>query len=144
MTYTVEALDELCKSIFDKRKEIDDKKEELKLLNNRLFVIQQSMMEALKELDRKNYQSPHGTVTVKERWRVNLPKTDADKEKLFGWLRDKGEEVFLRYATVNSNSLNSLYMSDWEAAKEAGEGMEFEVPGVERPTLFEDLGVRKK
>ena len=72
---------------------------------------------------------------------MSLPSEDVDKAALFKHLEERG--ISMKYLTVNSNSLNSLYMADWEAAKIAGEGMDFKMPGVSEPTLFEDLRITK-
>ena len=138
---TVAELDGLVKQIFDKRVEIEAADLVSTGLNKELLALKAKAVLYLKDLGRENFSSPHGTVSINQKWRVNLPSTDGDKAALFEWLRERG--IFDKYATVNSNSLNSLYMAEWEAAKQAGEGMTFAMPGIGEARLFEDLGIRK-
>ena len=81
-------------------------------------------------------------ILIKQKWRVNMPADDHAKRELFQHLRER--EIFDKYATVNSNSLNALFMRDWEEAKERGEGVTFSMPGIEAPKLFEALDFKLK
>ena len=134
---TVAELDELIKKIAEKEAEIEAQKEVLTAKNKELATLEGKCVQYLTELDRKNYDSPFGKVSIAQKWRVNLPEDDRAKRELFDHLRERG--IFDKYATVNSNSLNSLYRQDWEAAKERGEGLEFSMPGIGAPKLFEAL-----
>jgi len=131
MSVTVEELDVLVTSIFDKKKEIEEYSIGGKKLNSDLFALKEKAVVYLKELDRRDYKAERGTISIKSRWRVNMPANDQLKAELFDHLRERG--LFDKYATVNSMSLNSLYKEDWEEAKRKGEGMEFSMPGLERP-----------
>jgi hypothetical protein len=132
----------MVEELFAQRRKIEEMDLKLSSENKILAQMEAAVVMALKELGRKNYQSPHGTVGITNKWRVNLPQTDADKAKLFDWMRERG--IYERYVTVNSNSLNSLFLEEWDAAKKRGEGMEFRLPGVPEPKLFERLTVTKK
>ena len=138
---TVTEFDNLIKSIFDMENEIEADEEKVKEKQRKLDSLKAKTVIALKEQERSSYKCEHGTVTISEKWRVKLPSEDADKKALFDHLRERG--IFEKYATVNANSLNSLYMQDWEAAKKAGEGMEFRMPGIGDPSLFEALKITK-
>lgn len=139
---TVAELDTLVKLISEQRAVIEEADRITASMNIELARLQGKVVQYLKELNRDNYKSPHGTVSVKQNWRVNLPQTDEDKKALFEHLRERG--IFDRYATVNSQSLNSLYMADWAAATQEGRGMDFRMPGIGEPKLFEALSYRKK
>ena len=138
---SVNEFDAIIAEIFERKAEIEDDKEKLTEKQNKLDQLKAKIVLALKETDRDSFKSPYGTVTISERWRVSLPSEDVDKAALFKHLEERG--ISMKYLTVNSNSLNSLYMADWEAAKIAGEGMDFKMPGVSEPTLFEDLRITK-
>jgi hypothetical protein len=138
---TVEALDQLVDDIFAKRREIEALEEQVTALNKQKAELEGRAVGYLRALGRENYKGRSGTIGISEKWRVNLPQTDEDKQALFNWLRDRG--IFDKYATVNANSLNSLFMAEWEAAKKAGD-LEFALPGIGAPKLFEGLSVRKK
>lgn len=134
---TVAELDGLISQLAAKEKECDAQSEVTKLLNKEYMAIEGRIVNYMKELARDQYDSPHGKFKIKEKWRVNLPEDDNAKRALFDHLRERG--IFDKYATVNSNSLNALYMSDWREAQDKGEGMTFNMPGVPAPKLYEAL-----
>lgn len=138
---TVEEFDKLVLSLFEKRKEYEEKKRISAEAGEEVDRLQGQVVMALKELGRSSYKSDAGTVSITERWRVNLPSNEEDKKAFFNYLKEKG--LLWQYATVNSNSLNSLFLTEWEIAKEEGRGMEFKVPGIGEPKLFESLSMRK-
>lgn len=132
---TVQELDELIGQIAAKELEVEAHEAVGKSLNKALAELEGRAVSYMKELNRDSYESPHGKIKIEEKWRVNLPQTDLEKREFFDWLRSKG--IFDKYATVNSNSLNSLYMAEWKEAQKRGEGMTFSIPGVPAPKLFE-------
>ncbi len=138
---TVADLDNLVEAIAKKRAEIEASEVVTSLLNKDLATMKARGVRYLKALGRDDFKSPNGSIAINQKWRVGLPATDEDKAKLFAWMREQG--IFEAYATVNSNSLNSLYKQEWEAATKRGEGMEFSMPGIGPSKLFEDLGFRK-
>lgn len=134
---TVDDLDQFVKSINDKRLDEAARDTELKALRAEIDRLEAKAVMLLKELGRKNYQSPFGTISVVEKWRVSIPKTDEQKTLFFNHLRERG--IYEKYVTVNSNSLQSLFLTDWDEAKKEGRGMEFVMPGIEAPKLHESL-----
>lgn len=139
---TVQEMDQLVTDMFALRAEIDLDKEKLSAKNATLEQMQAKAVAAMKQLERENYKCTAGTVYITQKWRVNTPKEEADKKAFFVYLRDKG--ILWEYITVNSNSLNSYFMTEWENAKERGDGMGFKIPGIPEPSLFETVGMRKK
>lgn len=136
---TVKDLDELVKLIADKEQSIDFQENVTKKLNKELAVLNSQAVNILKDLDREEYDSPYGKLKIEEKWRVGLPETEVDKMKFFEWLNEKG--IFETYATVNSNSLNSLYFAEQKASDDP---MTFKLPGIPAPKLFEKLNFRRK
>lgn len=139
---TVQELDTLLKAVLDKEDEIEKIKEVLTGHNKELGALQGKCAAYLKDLSRRDYDSPYGRVKIKERWSITLPENEERKKELFEHLRTRG--IFDKYATVNSRSLNSLYMKDWEVAKDRGEGLTFNMPGINAPTLFETIDFKRK
>lgn len=139
---SVEALDRLVIEIMEARKEVEVQQAILTEKNKKVMELEGKAVAHLKETGREKYQTPFGTIRILNRWRVNLPKTSEDKKALFDFLRER--EIFDTYATVNSNSLNSFYMKEWEAAQQRGEGMTFSMPGIKAPSLFESFSLRDK
>jgi hypothetical protein len=138
---TVEDLDKLVEEIFvakDKYEEIGRHKAEA---YNEFVALKAKAVTYLRELERRNYKTDKGLITISQKYRVKLPVSPESKGQLFDYLKEKG--VFEKYATVNSNSLNALHKAEREAAEERGEGMTWSMPGIDDPTLFEDLTTKK-
>lgn len=138
---TVEMLDQLVYDIAEKKKAIEAAELVTTNLNKEKSALEMKCVQFLKALNREKYVTPNGAVKINAKWRVNLPKTDADKQALFDWMREQG--IFDKFATVNANSLNALYMAEWEAAKRAGHGLEFSMPGIGERKFSEILEYRK-
>lgn len=136
-TVTVKDLDDLIAKLAAKEKEVKVQADVTKALNKEYAALEGKIAAHMKELERETYDSPFGKFKISDKWRVNMPQNDIEKEKLWAHLRERG--IFERYATVNSNSLNALFMRDWEEAKLRGEGMTFTMPGVPAPTHFTQL-----
>lgn len=133
----VSELDHLVQMIHDKRNQSKEMEAALSIVNTEITALEVRAAQYLNELERDNFRTPFGMITLARRWRVNVPTHDKRKQELFAWLNERG--IFEKYATVNSNSLNSLYMAEWKVAQEEGRGMEFVMPGVEAPKLFETV-----
>ena len=141
-TVTVAELDKLIEEIVKKENEVLAAEVPYKERKKELLVLEDRMVAYLKDLERDEYASPKGVFKIEQKWRVNMPKEDLDKKALFDHLRER--EIFDKYATVNSNSLNALFRADWEAAKARGEDMTFSMPGVPAPNLYEMLKYKSK
>lgn len=141
-TPTVKELDELVKAIFDQKAKIEEMEKLVSKENVLLSKMEAKASFFLDELEREIYQSPFGTISVKQEWRFNLPQTDEDKMAFFDYLRGKG--LYDKYATVHSAAYNAFCKAEWEIAKAEGRGMEFKLPGVPEPKLYKKLGTRKK
>lgn len=138
---TVEEFEQLIKDIQAQRSEVEAKKALLSAENEKLEALETKALEALKATGKDSYQGAVGTVYTLHRMSVSVPK-DPEKRKLFfEYLQKKG--VYDSLITINSQTLNAFYKSEFEAAKEAGLGLEFQVPGIEEPKIFESVGFRK-
>lgn len=132
---TVQELDELVKELKEKNQIKDKIEDELKSCNKEIGGLEAKITLYLKELGRESYESPHGKVSIKQKWSVNLPADDLAKREFFEWLRENN--IFDKYATVNSRSLQSLFKAEWDEAKKKGEGFNFTLPGLLPPKLYE-------
>ncbi len=137
---TVAELNDLIAKIAEQEQKIEVQAEVSKNLNKELAVLENRAVQYLKDLGQDEFVSPYGKCSIEQKWRVNLPENDIEKRKFFDHLRER--EIFDKYATVNSNSLQSLYNRDWEAAKLEGHGMEFSMPGIGAPKLFEKFNFK--
>lgn len=141
MPVTVADLDNLIKQISDKRQAIEDQDAITAQLNKELFSLKETAVSHLKELGRDDYKCPFGAIVLKNRWSVNLPKSEEDRAALFSWMKEKG--IYDAYVTVNSNSLKSLFLKEREIALESGDAVGFSLPGCGEAKLFEDLSFNK-
>jgi hypothetical protein len=79
-----------------------------------------------------------GTVSVRNRYVVRVPKGLTEKEALFNYIKEKqGYESFMGMVSVNHMTLNSWV----NAEKEANPLVE--IPGIEAPTHEESLAFRQ-
>lgn len=138
---TVEELDGLVQKMVEARKVCDEKQALLTEANKALAEIEQTFTKCLKELGRHNYKTPIGTVSLIEKWNYKMPADASDKKRFFEFLKEKG--VFDHYATVNYQSLNSFCRQEREIAEQEGRALEFTIPGVGEPTLYETITFRK-
>lgn len=138
---TVTQLDALCKEMADQRATCAHYDSLLTEENKKLAAMEAKAVEYLDALGRKNFQTPHGTFGIKENWRVNLPDSPENWEKLFQYFRDR--ECFEGMITVNSNKLNSFYKQEEEIAIEENRAMEFAIPGLQPAKLYKSMSFRK-
>jgi Lon protease-like protein len=107
-----------------------------KAISEQLEVAEKTMIELLVAADLKTYPAPAGKCTVTYRTSVKLPQTPEEKEALAEYCRAKGkyEMVF----KPNSQSLNSFWKEEFDAAAEAGAD-DFQMPGVSGITITPNL-----
>lgn len=138
---TLAEMDQLVIDIFNQKKKIEEMEGLVSDENKKLSALEAKAVLYMEELGRDSFKSPAGNVSIVEKWRFSLPKTPEDKEAFFTYLKNRG--VFDSLITVNSNTYNSFIQKEWEAAKEAGHGLDFQLPGVPQPTLYKQLSKRK-
>lgn len=139
---TVADFDALIKEMGEAYARQDAQKAIMTAINKEVMALEARCVAYLKELDRKNFSTPFGTPYVIENWKVNNPATDLDKKAFFNWLEEQGgEQMRMKYTTVNNVSLNSLYKTKRKEALERGELLV--IPGLGAANLHEGLGWRK-
>jgi chromosome segregation ATPase len=139
---TVSELDQLLATYSEREKEKEELDERLTEKNKELATLLGRITAYLKDLNREEYDSPIAKIQIKNKWRVNLPTELDDKRQFLAYLKEHG--LYEKMVAVNSNSLNALFMAEWEQAKEKGEGMTFSMPGISAPKLFETAVVKTK
>ena len=119
-----------------------EKKAAFSVANAEVDDLKRQVIEMLTSSGLKNFKLPGvATVSVVEKLSVQTPKTHEDKEKFFAWLKTKGSDFYLTYASVNSNSLNSMFKLETELAAESGEVLS--IPGLGEPTSYTTLSLKK-
>lgn len=122
------------------KREIAEDETALDLKKARFLTRCETILKTLGLLDIESIHA-HGFLFFKEtKQSVQTPKTPEDKEKLFEFLKSK--DLFISMVSINSQTLNSLYKTLESEATAAGI-LEFELPGVPRPTPYTTLKLRK-
>lgn len=139
---TVSDLDNLVEQIATIKKEIEAMEAAATLKNKELAVLQGKAFNYLRELDREDYKSPFGNLSIKTVYQVKNPQTDEDKKSLFDWMREKG--IYEKYAQVHASALKSLFLAEREEyIKQGNDPMLFSLPGMAPATMFETVNFTK-
>lgn len=112
-------------------------------LRKELQELDAKILAQLEASELSSFKTKFGTVVRTRRYSVRVPATAEDKAALFDWLKTKGDAVYWRYTTVNSQALNSLYKAEMEIAKEEG-NTDFKIPGLGLPEMSQTLSRRTK
>lgn len=133
-------LDKISDQILRLDEEIDALETQLKQKRELYKVACDLMLKAFDLLSIQNIKMRGKLFYKTENTSVKIPRTLEDKEKLFNFLREKG--LFEQIVSVNSQTLNSLYKSLAEEALQQG-NLDFKIPGVEEPTIYTTLKLKK-
>lgn len=137
---TLKDLEGLCDAAFARERNIEALSMQVDAETEARNAILERVRKYITHFGKNNYESSSGLVELRTRTSYRTPKTPEEKKAFFEWLQSKG--VFWEYASVNSNSLNSLCKQEAEIAKESG--IEFQVPGIGAPSDFVTIHLRKK
>lgn len=136
---TLAMMEDLAAQGFKLRERLKELADEEKAVQESLREVKGKLLTYLAHFQLPKYQSKLGTVYTKKTYSVRVPKDESARNEFFGFL--KAEGIFDELITVNSRTLNSLYNERLEQAKDAGES--FAMPGIEPPTMFEDVQFKK-
>jgi hypothetical protein len=139
-TVTVEDLFFLMECCAEKERKIKEleslRKRESKVYQRIKFIA----ANVLKDLKLEKLDGPAGKFHVRHLLQVKMPGEER-KEELWAWMRARG--IYDKYATVQANSLKSLFETEMDiAAEEQGEDFDpitFTLPGMDPATFFDDL-----
>ena len=130
----------LTRDYRETKTKITDLKTQLSILNASLKELEKSLLEKMEAEDITSFKNEYGLFSKSVRASYKVPKTDAERQEFFGWLKDK--QLYEQYRTVNSQSLNALAKTEFEIAAEEG-NIEFKIPGLQEPTITEYISMRK-
>lgn len=95
----------------------------------------------LKHFNREKFEVPGlGTFYIRSQFSVKTPKSPEAREAFFNYLKQKG--AFDDMITVNHQTLNAYYNAELDAAQQAGVE-NFKIPGLDDPSLYETITMRK-
>lgn len=140
---SVEEMDQAVKDLRAIRDQYALENAKVKEMYIQVKDAEEKVMSMLKRAGKSKYiVEGVGSISLTETLSVQTPKTPEAKQAFFNWLKEEmGEDGYYTYATVNSNSLNSLYRQKVEEYGERGEVLDIE--GLEPPTSYTKLSLRK-
>lgn len=137
---TMKEFEALIEKAYWLKKEKEEYESKADKVGEELEPIKQQLLAFMDEFEKTSYKSKFGTIIKAQKLSVKTPKDPDSKAAFFTWLDSKG--IKDQILTINSKTLNSLYEAEFESAKQAG-AEEFSIPGIEAPTVFAQLQMRK-
>lgn len=120
---------------------IDTHKHEMSILQQAYGDLRRQILNILEAAELERLDGSEHTVYRTERRTWKVPQDPERRKVFFEWLDSK--HLLWDMATVNHQTLNSWCRAEEEAALERGE-VDFNVPGLDEPTVFTDVALRKK
>lgn len=140
---TVAELDALCQELTEREAEKEVIAASLSEKNKEIARLESKAKGYLTELNRRDYVSPSGALSIKTDTTIKMPSTPEEKAKLWAWMREKG--IYDAYATVHATSLKSLFLSERTLAlEEGGDPITFALPGMEPAKEYESVKFKPK
>lgn len=132
--------DALGKQLIEVDKKIKDLEAEVKALQEHKRELADKVIFIMQQSDKTNYQVGGKKLILSQRATVQTPKTDEEKQAFFKWCEERG--IYLRYASVNSQSLNALYKAERDAAAERQDLAWQGIPGVGKESVSYTVSIR--
>jgi hypothetical protein len=140
---TVQQLEQMIAQAYKEQAEVDKIEGELAEANKKLTNSKLRILAVFQEFDKSSYRYGSGTVVRQKRFTVQMPKSgDPARDKFFAYLNEK--KAFDALITVHSATLNKFYKEQMEAARDAGEGADFTIPGLQPPKMVEQISLRRR
>lgn len=135
---SVPEFEQLCATLYAQNRKVKEMQAAVDSETTTLTKLKAKVMAYMEDYEKEKYSSNEGTLSIQNKFSVQVPKDPESKGRFFEWLRAKG--IFDATITVHSATLNSLYNSMLE---ESGDP-DFEIPGVGKGTHYKILSVRSK
>ena len=135
--------DALIGELFAIRDKIREHKLSLEKLNETKTEIEWQLMDILEDAGLDKFESSQGTFSFSYHESVKMPQDTKGREKLFQYLKDVGD--YDRLISINSQRLNSWYKAEQDEwlQHEKEKGGEFKIPGLEEPSVYRKVYLRK-
>ena len=133
-------LKELAKLIVELKDKREAAERQAKSLKAEEDQAKECLLRIMETLELESFKAQGFNFFPVNESRVSMPKEQADKQKLFSFLEEKG--VLQDYLTINSQSLNSLFKTYSAEAVENGV-FDFNLPGVKEPFIQTVMRMRK-
>jgi len=136
--FSLKDFEDLIQKLYLLRSVVKDMEAELDQKKTELEGVKEQVMSALEASGKSSYKSERGTVTVTNKFSVQVPQDLDSKKAFFAWLNERG--IFEDYATVHSSRLNSLYNEHLEISGDP----DFKIPGLGPAKHYKTLSIRSK
>ncbi len=134
---SAQELEDLVCSAFEARVVYEEKKRVASEAHAEYEAKCQNIIQILSDMGLPRYVSKKGIFSYKAESSWKVPKTNEERELFFTYLKEKG--LFDQMISVNSASLNS-----WAKQEEqAFEGLDFQIPGLEKSGIRLTPSLRK-
>ena len=137
---TLKELDGLIKQFRDAYDKYSDHRAKAAINDRVCKRLKLEILDVLKENGKSKYHVDGlGQVTVKNSYKVSIPKDPMDKLKMLDYFKNFGESIYADNVSVNYQKLNSWFNSEVEA-----QGPDFVIPGVGSPVLEQSISFRSE
>lgn len=135
---TIAALKELTAEYWKYRTKINEIGKELKKIEEKAHECENRLLKMMEDEGLERFDIEDCFITINVNSYVTIPHNLEQKEQMFNWLKEQG--VFYDYATINYNSLQSLYKRQKEITKEGATI----IPGIGHESSFSKIRAYKK
>lgn len=119
---------------------LDQLERDMEATKEKFQNITGQILKTLDLMEVDSYKASGYTFFKETKSSVKVPKTLEEKALLFDYLKEKG--IFMETVSIHSGTLNTLYKNESNEAAEKGI-LDFRLPGVEEPTTYINLKMRK-
>jgi hypothetical protein len=137
---TMKDFESLIEQAYKLKAEKEEFESKAEAVGATLTELQTKLLAYMEQFDKTSYKSKFGNIIRAQKSSVKVPKDPEAKALFFKYLESKGIKDDI--LTVNSQTLNSFYKAERDAAIAAG-AEEFSIPGLEAPTAYFQLQMRK-
>ena len=138
---TVAELSNACEQMYKLKEEIKNLEASIKDKQEIYSDIERRVLATFEAHNLSNFECSAGKVIRSNRVSVKQPSSPEAKAEFFAYLKGKG--IFEEMVSVNSKTLSAYVKREIEQAELDGK-MGFVPPGLEAPTRFEYVALRKK
>lgn len=140
---SIEELDGLVKEYLAKREEYEAAKKIQSEKYGEYQSMENKLMSTLKAAGKKTYiVDGVGRATIVQKNVITVPKELSDKRSLWDWIAAKyGKDALDDMLSIHSAKLTSWYNQESEQNKD---NPLFKVPGIQPPTMVENLSFRRE
>tara|TARA_R100000234_G_C4915066_1_gene141588 strand:- start:159 stop:578 length:420 start_codon:yes stop_codon:yes gene_type:complete len=135
---TLKDLDALVKQMRDEYEKYSECRAQAAIHDRVCKRLKIEILDVLNENGKSKYHVDGlGMVSVKNNYKVTVPKNPEDKLKMLEYFKNFGENIYADNVSVNYQRLNSWYNAEVEE-----QGPDFQIPGVGAPVIEQSISFR--